>query len=37
VYDAMLRADGDDDLEGAILSEHTESAIRLLLGADPRA
>lgn len=37
VYDAMLRADGDDDLEGVILSEHTESAIRLLLGADPRA
>ncbi|HEX7641992.1 MAG TPA: hypothetical protein VF472_07235 [Burkholderiaceae bacterium] len=37
VYDAMDRANGDDDLEAVILSEHTGAAIRLLLGADCRA
>ena len=37
VYDAMQRANGDDDLESVILSEHTEPAIRLLLGTDRRA
>jgi len=37
VSDAMQRAKGDDELESVILSEHTESVIRLLLGADGRA
>lgn len=36
VFDAMERSNGDEDLEGVILSDRTESAIRLLLGTDRR-
>ena len=35
-FDAVSRSHGDPDLEGLILSDHTESAIRLLLGSDRR-
>ena len=35
-FNAVSKSNGDPDLEGIILSEHTRSAIRLLLGSDRR-